>query len=70
MTCTGEAHDGTGMAQGTDVEMHCPHVITDQVVIACKEKINQRKAAMSLPVSFRLFAHSQGTGSEGRPLLL
>lgn len=69
MTCTGEAHDGTGVAQGTDVEMHSPHVIADQEVIACKENINQRKAAMSLPVSFRLFAHSQGAGSEGTLLL-
>lgn len=42
MTGTGEPHDGTGMVQGTDVEMYCPHVITDQEVIACKEKINQR----------------------------
>lgn len=38
MTCTGEPHDGTGIVQGTDVEMYCPHVITDQEVIACKEK--------------------------------
>lgn len=38
MTCTWECHDWTGMFQGTDIEMYCPHVITDQILIACKKK--------------------------------
>lgn len=47
MACTGEPHDGTGMVQGTDVEMYCPHVITDQEVISCKEKNQPEKMLAS-----------------------
>lgn len=39
MTGARERHDGTGVFQGTDIEMHCPHVITDQILVACKKKV-------------------------------
>jgi len=32
---TGKGHEWTGILQGTDVEVHSPHVITDQVTVAC-----------------------------------
>jgi len=63
MTCTGERHHRTGMSQGADIEMYCPHVITDQILIACKKKSTQRKAAMSLSFGFSLSAYFQGTES-------
>ena len=30
---TGKGHQWTGILQGTDVEVHGPHVITDQVTV-------------------------------------
>lgn len=39
MTGARECHDRTGVFQGTDIEMHCPHVITDQILVACKKKV-------------------------------
>lgn len=64
MTCARECHDGTGMFQGTDIEMYCPHVITDQILVACKEICTQRKAAISLSAAFDLSAGSQETKSQ------
>lgn len=32
---TGEGHQWAGVLQGTDVEVYCPHVITDQVIVTC-----------------------------------
>lgn len=61
MTCARECHDGTGMFQGTDIEMYCPHVITDQILVACREICTQRKAAISLSAAFDLSAGSQET---------
>lgn len=26
------------MFQGTDIEMYCPHVITDQILVACRDE--------------------------------
>ena len=32
---TRKGHQRTGILQGTDVEVHSPHVITDQITVAC-----------------------------------
>lgn len=52
------------MFQGTDIEMYCPHVITDQILVACRNKRMQRKAAVSFSASFDLSAASYGTKSQ------
>lgn len=32
---TGKGHQRTGILQGADVKVHSPHVITDQITVAC-----------------------------------
>lgn len=41
---TGKGHERTGVLQGADVEVHSPHVITDQVTVACMGQKNTTKA--------------------------
>lgn len=40
---TRKGHERTGVLQGTDVEVHSPHVITDQVTVACAGQKNTAK---------------------------